>query len=91
MSLTKPPKDRAMRPGDAKTKHMERVKVKIVRPFKYNGQFVEAGQEVEMNEDRAVNHMRVGDVERNEDLIKKIKERRAAAADAAKADAQKDW
>jgi len=91
MSLTKPPTDRMMRAGDARTKHMERVKVKIIRPFKYNGTFVEAGQEVDMNEERAVNHMRVGDVERNENLIKKIKERRAAAADAAKADANKDW
>jgi len=50
-----------------------RVMVKILSPFKYNGTFVQAGDVVEMNEDRAVNHMRVGDVERNEELIAKIK------------------
>ena len=68
-----------------------RVMVKIIRPFKYNGTFVEAGAEVEMNEERAVNHMRAGDVERQEPLIEKIKQRRIAAAEAAKADAGLDW
>lgn len=68
-----------------------RVLVKIVRPFKYNGVFVSEGDEVEMNEDRAVNHMRIGDVERQDELIKKVKDRRIAAAEAAKGDALGDW
>jgi hypothetical protein len=69
----------------------DRVVVKILKPFMYNGSFVREGDEVEMNEARAVNHMRVGDVERNEDLIKKIKEQRTSAAQAAIADAEGDW
>ena len=68
-----------------------RTTVKILRPFKYNGQFVQEGQMVDMNEDRAVNHMRAGDVERNEELIIKVKQRRQAAAEAAAADAKGDW
>lgn len=68
-----------------------RVLVKIIKPFKYNGEFVQEGQEVEMNEDRAVNHMRVGDVERQDDLINKVKQRRIDAAKAAQDDASRDW
>lgn len=68
-----------------------KVRATILRPFKYNGEFVQAGDVVVMNEERAVNHMRVGDVERQEDLIAKVKERRIAAAEAAKADAGGDW
>lgn len=68
-----------------------RVMAKILKPFKYNGEFVQAGDVVEMNEERAVNHMRVGDIERQEDLINKIKQQRIDAADAAKSDAGGDW
>lgn len=68
-----------------------RTKVKILKPFQYNGQFVHPGDEVDMNEERAVNHMRAGDVDRDEVLINKIKTRRVAAAEAAKADAGGDW
>lgn len=68
-----------------------RVLVKVIKPFKYNGEFVEEGQTIEMNEARAVNHMRVGDIERDEDLIQKIKDQRTAAAEAAIADAGGDW
>ncbi len=102
MSINKPPLDRMIRPEDARNKNMGdetpatplaegRVMVKILKPFKYNGNFVEEGQLVEMNESRAVNHMRVGDIERDEELIKKIKDQRTAAANAAIADAGGDW
>jgi hypothetical protein len=67
------------------------IKVKILKAFKYNGTFVEPGQVVDMNEARAVNHMRAGDVERDEALISKIKAQREAEATAAIADARKDW
>ena len=68
-----------------------RVLVKILKAFMYNGSFVREGGEIDMNEDRAVNHMRAGDVERDEELIQKIKDRRTAAAQAAIADAGGDW
>lgn len=80
-----------VRPGDGRNKTMQKLKVKILRAFKYNGEFVAPGQEVEMNEERAANHMRAGDIERNEELISKIKAQREAAATAAIADARKDW
>lgn len=70
---------------------MERVKVKIAKPFMYNGVMVQPGDEVEMFADRAYNHMRVGDVERDENVVSEIKAKREAAAKAALADAQKDW
>lgn len=70
---------------------MEKVKVKIVKPFMYNGKMLSKDEEVEMNIARAVNHMRVGDVERDEVLVDRIKQERIAAAEAAKADAQGDW
>ena len=63
----------------------------VTIPFMYNGSFVREGDEIDMNEDRAVNHMRAGDVERDEELIQKIKDRRTAAAQAAIADAGGDW
>ncbi len=91
-----------MRPEDINTKHMGdetinqalpegRVLVKVLKPFKYNGEFVDVGQMIDMNESRAVNHMRVGDLERNEELIEKIKQQRVAAAEAARADAEGEW
>jgi len=70
----------------------KRVKVKILRPFMYNGELLKEGQEdVDMNIERAVNHMRAGDVERQDDVIAEVKQARSAAADAAKADAEGDW
>lgn len=57
----------------------------------YNGQMVVAGAEVEMNENRAVNHMRVGDVERQEKLVERVKQRRLGAAKAAQKDAEGKW
>jgi hypothetical protein len=69
----------------------KRITAKIVKPFIYNGALLEAGQEVEMNIERAVNHMRVGDVERNEEAIGEVKASRQAAAEAAQADAKGDW
>ncbi len=57
----------------------------------YNGTMVQEGEQVEMNDERAVNHMRVGDVERDEALIDKIKSKRHAAATAAIADAEGSW
>ena len=70
---------------------MERVKVKVAKPFMYNGNLLDVGSEVEMNDERAANHMRAGDVERDERLILIIKARREAAASAAIADARGDW
>lgn len=70
---------------------MEKVKVKVAKPFMFNGLFVKPGDEVEMNEERAVNHMRAGDLERNEEVISKIKARREASANAALADAKGEW
>jgi hypothetical protein len=90
-SIINPPVDKMIRSTDAKNKSMTKVKIKILRPFQYNGKFVNEGDEIEMNEERAVNHMRVGDVERDEQLIKKIKEQRQAAAEAAIVDAQANW
>ncbi len=76
----------------AETKLPEgRVMVTIKTGFMYNGTFVNEGEVVEMNVDRAVNHMRVGDVERDEELIAKVKEARTAKAKAAQADAEGDW
>lgn len=69
----------------------KRVTAKIAKPFMYNGVLLEVGQEVEMNIERAVNHMRVGDVERDEDAINEVKAARQAAAEAATADAKGDW
>lgn len=92
-----------MRPGDVQTKFMPdeteekkalpegRVMVVVLRPFKYNGTFVQEGDTIEMNQDRAVNHMRVGDLERDDELIQQVKDRRIAAAEAAKGDAEGDW
>lgn len=88
-----------MRAEDVRNKKMAeetklpegRVLVKVLKPFKYNGEFVDVGQEINMNEDRAVNHMRVGDLERDESLIEKVKARRIAAAEAAKSDAAGEW
>lgn len=68
-----------------------RVMAKILVPFQYNGTMLKVGDVVEMNEERAVNHMRAGDVERDEALISKIKQRRVDAAEAAKSDANADW
>lgn len=68
-----------------------KVKVKILKSFMYNGIDLAPGDEVEMNFSRAVNHMRVGDVERDEELIATIKAERIARAEAAKKDAQGDW
>lgn len=65
--------------------------VKVLKAFKYNGEFVYEGDVIEMNENRAVNHMRVGDLERDEALIEKIKQERIAAAEAAAKDAGGDW
>lgn len=70
---------------------MQKIKVKILKSFFYNGILVKEGDEVEMNKERAVNHMRAGDIKRDEQLIKKIKEQRLAAAEAAKSDALEDW
>lgn len=92
MSIIKPPVDKMIKPSGVNIKeNMNKIKVKVLKPFQYNGVYVGVGEEVEMNEERAVNHMRVGDVERNEQLIIKIKEQRAAAAEAVIADAQKNW
>lgn len=68
-----------------------RVLVKVLKPFMYNGVFVKPGDKVEFNEERAVNHMRAGDVERQEELIAKIKSQREAKAEAAIADAKAEW
>ncbi len=70
---------------------LERVSVKIAKAFQYNGSFVREGDEVDMNESRAVNHMRVGDVVRDESLINKVKAERLGAAKAAQADAEAEW
>jgi len=78
--------------GEEETKTQpERVKVEILKSFMYNGKRVQPGDIVEFNEDRAVNHMRAGDIKRDESLIKKIKEQRIAEAEALKTDAQKEW
>ena len=69
----------------------EKINVKIAKPFMFNGQMLNVGDEVEMNASRAVNHMRVGDVERDEDLIAEIKASRIADAKSAQADAEGDW
>lgn len=69
----------------------KRVTAKIAKPFMYNGELLAVGQEVDMNIERAVNHMRVGDVERDEDAINEVKAARQAAAEAATADAKGDW
>lgn len=68
-----------------------RVQVKVLKGFMYNGSMVNPDDVIEMNLERAVNHMRVGDVERQEDLIEKVKASRVAAAEAAKADAEGEW
>lgn len=68
-----------------------RVLAKVLKPFQYNGVQLKEGDVVDFNEERAVNHMRAGDVERNEALINKIKQRRIDAAEAAKSDASQDW
>lgn len=70
---------------------MDKVTVTIVNPFMYNGTMLKAGDEVELPRDRAVNHMRVGDVERDDALIEAVKQERKAKAEAAIADANKDW
>lgn len=70
----------------------KRVKVKILKPFMYNGKMLEVDQEdVDMNIERAVNHMRVGDVERNEEVVNEVKQARLDAANSAAADAKGDW
>ena len=68
-----------------------RVMVVIAKPFMYNGNLLKVGDKVEMNRNRAVNHMRVGDVERDDVLIAEVKQVRVDAAEAAKADAQGEW
>lgn len=68
-----------------------RVKVTVKSAFMYNGTFVKEGDVIDMNEERAVNHMRVGDLERDEALITRIKEKRAAAAKQLQDDAEGDW
>lgn len=68
-----------------------RVTVKVLKGFMYNGTMLKAGDSVEMNEDRAVNHMRAGDLERDEKVVEKVKARRLGAAKAAQADASGDW
>lgn len=70
---------------------LERVNVKVLKPFMYNGSFVKEGEEIDMNESRAVNHMRVGDLSRDETLINKVKAERLGAAKAAQADAEAEW
>lgn len=77
--------------GSEKAMLEKRITVKILRPFMYNGKYVEAGSDVEMNIERAVNHMRVGDIERDENAIAEVKQARQAAAEAAAADAKGDW
>lgn len=57
----------------------------------YNGTLVKPGDEIEMNDERAANHMRAGDVERDEKVVEIIKARRLAAANAAAADASGTW
>lgn len=91
MSINKPLADKMIRPGDITNKSMKRINVKILKPFMYNGTMLQIGDVVEMNDERAVNHMRAGDVERDEGLINEIKERRSAAAEAAMDDAKGDW
>ncbi len=68
-----------------------RVQVTVKSAFMYNGTFVKEGDVIDMNVERAVNHMRVGDVERDEELIAKVKEDRKAKADALRADAEGEW
>lgn len=70
---------------------MEKIKAKVIRPFMYNGKMLKKGEVVEFNIERAVNHMRVGDLERNEEAIKKVKEKRRGQAEALLKDAEKDW
>lgn len=77
--------------GDTKELAPGRVLAKIVRAFMYNGTMLEVGQSVDMNEERAVNHMRAGDVERDNALVEKVKNRRLEAAKAAQADAEGNW
>lgn len=91
MSINKPTADKMIRPADTRNKSMKRVNVKILKPFVYNGMMLQTGDVAEMNDERAVNHMRAGDVERDEGLINEIKERRTAAAEAAMDDAKGDW
>lgn len=69
----------------------KRITAKVLKPFMYNGTLLEVDQEVDLNIERAVNHMRVGDVERNEDAIAEVKAYRQAAAESAQADAKGDW
>lgn len=68
-----------------------RVNVTVKSGFMYNGTFVTEGEVIEMNIDRAVNHMRAGDIERDEELIAKVKDDRVAKAKAAQADAEGEW
>lgn len=70
---------------------MEKLKVKVLKPFMYNGTMLRYGQEVELDFNRAVRHMRFGDVERNEDAIKTYKARLEAEAQAQIESAKSDW
>lgn len=70
---------------------MSKLTVKIVKPFMYNGTMVRTGQDIEMNFGRAVRHMRVGDIERNESAIKQYKLALKSEAEAKLKDAESDW
>ena len=49
------------------------IKAKVLKPFMFNGKMLQTGEEAEMNEDRAVRHMHVGDVEKNAKAIEQYK------------------
>ena len=69
----------------------EKVKVTIRQPFMYNGTLAKVGDVVDMYDERAYNHMRAGDVERDEAIIATVRQRRLAAAEAAHKNASESW
>ncbi len=58
------------------------MKIKVKAPFMYNGKMLQAGDEEEMNEDKAVRHMRAGDLEKDQKAIEKYKNKMIAKHEA---------
>jgi len=65
--------------------------VKVINPWLYNGVMLKEGEDIELNFNKAIRHMKVGDVERDEDGIKRYKATQKSNAEAQLRDSQADW
>lgn len=70
---------------------MEKVKCKVLKPFMYNGKLLVEGEIAEFYTDRAARHMRIGDLEKDENVVEAYKNKLRAEAEGKLKEANKSF